>query len=173
MDSVESGLRRVFINREGELRSGWRVVAFVVCVYILSRLIGGMVYLIGIFLPPVRNFIQPGPGEQPFHALLRFGLESAISLASAVLATHICASRLEYRTCGSVGLMLHHGWSRLFIAGSVIGSAALGLAIAAESAIGSAGFSPQPGGPGKLLSSFIGLLIVFVMAAAFEELIFR
>jgi membrane protease YdiL (CAAX protease family) len=174
MDSLETWLRRVFINRERELRSGWRIAAFIICLYVLSLLMGGMVYLARVFLPSVRNIIQPpAPGEQPDRALLRFGLESAASLCSVIIATYLCATMLEHRTFRSVGFKLHGGWRRLLVIGSLLGCGTLGLTIAAETALGSAAFTSQHHPATQLLSSFFGMLVVFVMAAAFEELVFR
>jgi membrane protease YdiL (CAAX protease family) len=164
----------VFINREGELRSGWRAAAFVVCLYVLTLLLGGIVYLVGVFLPSVRGLIQPAiTGAPPDRALVRFALDSAVSLCSAIIATYICATRLEHRTLGSVGFKPHQGWRGLFVAGSLLGAGTLGLAIAAEATIGSATFSRQHHDPAQVLSSFIGILLVFLMAAGFEELVFR
>jgi membrane protease YdiL (CAAX protease family) len=173
MDSLHDWLRQVFINREGELRCGWRVGAFVACLYVSSLLIGGLVYLTGVLLPFVRSVIQPPALEQPDHPLLRQGLQSAVNLCAAVLATYICAAFLEHRTFGSVGFKLHRGWLRLFVIGSLLGGVTLALTIAAEAAFGSAAFTSQHHNGGQLLIGFVGLFIVFVMAAAFEELVFR
>jgi len=173
MDSFQNWLLKVFTNKEGELRCGWRVAAFVVCVYVASLLIGGIVYLAGVLLPSVRHIIQQPALEQPDHALLRLGLKSAVSLSAVVVATYICAVFLEHRSLGSVGFKLHSGWLRLFAFGSLLGAVTLGLTIAAEAAFGSAAFASQHHSPGELLFNFSGIFIVFVMAAAFEELAFR
>jgi|SRR5262249_40324428 len=174
MDSLRTALIKAFINEEGELRSGWRVAAFVACFLVLNLLIGGMVSVAGVFFPSVRNVIGPAAQvESPERALVQFGLKSAVNLSSAILATLICANRLEHRTFGSVGFKLHRGWLRLCVAGSLLGAGAVALAVAAEAAIGSAAFVPQHHSAGQLLSSFIGIFIVFGIAAAFEELLFR
>ena len=59
MDSLRTALIKAFINEEGELRSGWRVAAFVACFLVLNLLIGGMVSVAGVFFPSVRNVIGP------------------------------------------------------------------------------------------------------------------
>jgi membrane protease YdiL (CAAX protease family) len=174
MDSSKTVLLKTFINREGELRSGWRVAAFFVCWGVVDLLILGFGGLAAVFFPSVRSIIQAsGAVESPSRALLGFGLDSAVNLCSAAIATYVCAKTLEHRTFGSVGLKLHQGWRRLFLVGSFLGAATLALTIAAEAAVGSAAFGPQPHSAVQLLSSFVGIFVVFVMAAAFEELVFR
>jgi len=174
MGSVQDWLRNVFINGEGELRCGWRVAAFVACLYVTTLLIGGTVYLAGMLLPSVRNAIQPPVAlEQPDHALFRFGVESAVSLCAALVATYLCAVFLEHRTLASVGFKRHSGWLRLFLFGSLLGTVTLALTVAAEAAFGSASFASQHHSGDQLVWAFAGMLVVFAMAAAFEELVFR
>jgi membrane protease YdiL (CAAX protease family) len=174
MNSSKSVVVKTFINQEGELRSGWRAAAFFACWGILDLLILGFGGLAAVFFPSVRSIIQSsGAAESPARALLGFGLDSAANLCSAVIATYVCAKALEHRTFGSVGLKLHTGWRRLFVLGSILGAGTLALAIAAEAGAGSAAFGPQPHSAVQLLSNFFGVFVVFVMAAAFEELLFR
>src|SRR5262245_4653221 len=131
MDSFKSGLIKVFINHEGELRSGWRAAAFLICLGILDLLIGGMVSLSGVFFPSVRSVIgPPGTNETPERELLRRGVQSAVGLCSAIMATIICANTLEHRTFGSIGFKLHHGWRGLLVVGSALGAGTLTLTVA-------------------------------------------
>jgi membrane protease YdiL (CAAX protease family) len=168
------GLRKVFVNDEGELRCGWRAACFIACLYVVARLMGGMVSLAGVFVPSIRHFIEPPAAlESPERSLLRFGVESAVSSGAAILATYICAAKLEHRTVGSVGFGLHRGWGRLFVVGSLLGAGTLGVGIAVEAAMGSATFGNQHHSAVQLLSGFGEVFIVFVMAAALEELVFR
>src|SRR5262249_55698082 len=124
MHSMKARLINAFINKEGELRCGWRVAAFVVCFFVLMLLlINGVLPLAGLFLPSLRNIIQPpAPLEPPERALLRLGVDSAVNLCSAILATYICANKLEHRTFGSVGFKRHQGWRRLIVVGSFLGA---------------------------------------------------
>jgi len=173
-ESVEAVLRKVFVNREDELRSGWRLAAFVVCLYVLILLISAIAGLAAVLVPSLRSIIEPPPGgEHPGRAIVQFIVQSAVSLSSAIVATWICARALEHRSLGSVGFKLNRGWWRLFVVGSLLGAGTLGLAIAAEAATGGVAFRPQGHRPGQLVSSFVSLFLAFLMAAAFEELAFR
>jgi len=167
-------LNWVFVNREGELRSGWRVAAFVACLVVLILLLKALLGVAGVLVPGIRRVIEPpGGSHSSAHDMLASALDSAVNLLAAILATHICANKLEHRSFRSVGFMLHRGWKRLFVIGSLIGAASLTIAVAIETAARSAIFTPQSHSPAQLLFSFFPLFGFFLTAAAFEELAFR
>ena len=174
MDSLEKAVRTVFLNDERELRSGWRVCVFVACLVALTLILRGMVAMAAVFLPGLRTITEAPPDVQsPAHTILEFFLDSGVNLLAAIIATYICARKLEHRSFGSVGFKPHSGWLYLFAIGTLLGAGTLGLAIAAETVVGSATFRPQGNSTVQLLSTLVPLFAVFLIPAAVEELIFR
>jgi membrane protease YdiL (CAAX protease family) len=168
-------LRELFINAEGELRSGWRALLFVVSFLILLLLLKGSIAVLGLVVPPIgRALVPPTADEGPSsHAIIYFLLDYSSSLAAAVIATAVCARLLEHRTLASAGYKLHPRWLRDFALGFVLGIVTLGVAIAIEYESGAATFHLRWPGIANALAGFALVFVMFTLAAAFEELFFR
>lgn len=159
--------QQVFINSVGRLRSGWRVLIFIVVYIALLFLLSTLVrvgYAVGLQIAPGRNL-------GGFTEDLIFRL---ILLASALLAGYVCNRWLEGLPWRALGLALHAHWSRDFLVGSLIGLTSLALAAAIAAAAGGLRFSVSP--RTMLLQVAQTLLmsaVLFVLAALAEETLFR
>src|SRR5437762_9295942 len=111
-------LRQVFINDFGRLRSGWRLLLFVVSFIAASLLVTSVVRafyaLVLATAPPISH------AEFVAQVIFRIGL-----LTAALGSGYLCARLLEGLPWKSLGLTFHAGWLRDLIIGSLIGFAAL------------------------------------------------
>ena len=160
-------LKQIFINDAGRLRSGWRVLIFILVYIALLFLLSTAVrigYAVGLRIAPGRSL---GAFTEDFIFRL-------ILLASALLAGYLCNRRLEGLPWRALGLTLHARWWRDFIVGSLIGVASLALAAAIAAAAGGLRFSASqrtmllPVGQTLVLSA-----LLFIFAALAEEALFR
>lgn len=159
--------QQIFINSVSRLRSGWRVLIFIVVYVALLFLLSTVVrvlYAVGLQLAPGRNL-------GGFTEDLIFRL---ILLASALLAGYACNRWLEGLPWRALGLTRHAGWWRDFVAGSLIGVVSLALATAIAAAAGGLRFTASP--RTMLLPVVQTLLmsaVLFIFAALAEEALFR
>jgi uncharacterized protein len=157
-------MRKIFINDFGRLRSGWRVLIFVIAFLALSFLVATVLRIIYVLLftvapsLPNRDFI--------LEVIFRSGL-----LIAALGAGYLCARFLEGLPWRSLGLTFHRGWLRDLLLGSAVGFASLLIAVA----IASKGlrFSFATEGTAPMLKSMIGSGVLLFVAALAEETMFR
>ncbi|HJQ25893.1 MAG TPA: type II CAAX endopeptidase family protein [Blastocatellia bacterium] len=164
----------IFVNREKELRSGWRVALFYLAFVLALIFTRGVADTLARLIPSLRWLAADslaGP-EADRLRLLAMLIAAIETLAAALIASFVCARWLERRSVRSVGFKLHRGWWKDFLLGSLIGGAALALAVGLEAAAGAVHFTVQTTGK-ELVFGFGYLLIFFVIAAAVEELMFR
>lgn len=160
-------LKQIFINPVGRLRSGWRLLIFVlvlIMILFLMATLGRVAYAIVTSLSPGLRF-----GKFLENVFFRL-----MMLISALLAGFICARLLEGLPWRSLGLWLHKNWLRDFVVGSVIGIASLALATALATLGG--GLSFTLAGRNALVPVIQTLLLsgaLFVIAALAEEALFR
>lgn len=159
--------QQIFINSVGRLRSGWRVLIFIVVYVALLFLLSTLVrvgYAVGLQLAPGRNL--GGFTEDFIFRLILF--------ASALLAGYVCNRWLEGLPWRAFGLTRHAGWWRDFVVGSLIGVASLALATAIAAAAGGLRFTTSPR---TMLLQVVQTLfmsaLLFVFAALAEEALFR
>lgn len=114
---------RIFINDFGRLRSGWRLLIFVLALIaasiILTTILRAAYLVVLAFVP------EPRFSSYALEAIFRFS-----SLAAALIAGYLCARFLEGLPWKSLGLTLHEGWLRDLILGSLIGFSTLVVAVA-------------------------------------------
>lgn len=160
-------LQTIFINKVGRLRSGWRLglymSAFIFLTILLETFLR-IVYAAG------RSFVPSLPYAGYYaNMAYRFSL-----LAAALGAGYFCARFLEGLPWRSLGLTLHPHWVRDLVIGTVLGIAALAVAVAIATAAGGLRFSfignemLLPAGRSLLTSG----ALLFVAALA-EEAAFR
>ncbi len=159
--------QQLFINSSGRLRSGWRLIIFILvfiaALFVLSAL-GRAAYAIFIYLAP-----NSSPGYFIEDLVFR-----SIFLIATLLASFSCARWLEGLPWRAVGIAPHSGWLRDFLFGSIVGIASLALAVGIAALGGGLKFSFSPGA-GMLLvgQTLIFSAVIFIIAALAEEALFR
>jgi membrane protease YdiL (CAAX protease family) len=175
MSDLHDVARYVFINDENELRSGWRVLLFFLCLFLVAALLSGLGNAVAILFPSIAFiFVAPAGADSStpsqFISLVFFPLSN---LVAAGIASAICARLLERRSLGSVGYKLHKGYLRDFVLGSPMGAATLAIAVGITASAGAVSFNVQTREWAPWLSGFLFGFLFFVIAASAEELIFR
>jgi membrane protease YdiL (CAAX protease family) len=152
--------RRVFRNRFGHWRAGWRLLLYVLAVFVVGKSI-----------TTVLKLFMGNPSEAPFaswaHSVL--WVVTNIALLGGAL---ILLRWFDRRPGGMLGLGFSSGWLRELAVGLAagIGSTGLLVAILVVTRSVSLGLSPQLA---ESMSSLPRFLFIFSMAAAVEELVFR
>ncbi|MEO7971111.1 MAG: type II CAAX endopeptidase family protein [bacterium] len=159
--------QQIFINSVGRLRSGWRVLIFIVVYVALLFLLSTVVrvlYAVGLQLAPGRNL--GGFTEDFIFRLILF--------ASALLAGYVCNRWLEGLPWRAFGLTRHARWWRDFVIGSLIGVLSLALATAIAAAAGGLRFTASPRTMlWPVLQTLLLSAVLFIFAALAEEALFR
>lgn len=163
---IHSPMRNVFINEFGRLRSGWRVLlyvlAFLVVLFVLTqavRILYALVATSGFKLPRA-NYIS----EFVYRLLL---------LVGALAAGYLCARFLEDLPWRCLGLTLHRGWWRDLLIGSAIGFAAIVVGVAIAKLGGGLHLSFSTDGLTGIARSMVGSAGLLLVAALAEEAMFR
>ncbi|HET6980143.1 MAG TPA: type II CAAX endopeptidase family protein [Pyrinomonadaceae bacterium] len=157
-------MRKIFLNDVGRLRSGWRLLIFVVMFVIVSFLIA-TVLRAGFVV--IRSFAPPLPHPEFItEVIFRIGL-----LGAALGAGFLCVKFLEGLPWRSLGLTFHTGWFRDLAIGFAIGFASLVIAVAIAFKGLHFSFSSAPLMP--TIRSMIGSAILLFVAALAEEAMFR
>lgn len=159
-------MQKIFINDHGRLRSGWRLLIFVLA-FIASYLVivtaFGAMYLLALAIIP-----EPRFSSSIFRVIDRLSL-----LAAALLVGYLCARFLEDLPWKSLGLTLHKGWFRDLVFGFAIGFVSLAVAVGIALAGGGLQFSLGELALVPLVRSMIGSATVFFVFALPEEALFR
>lgn len=147
---MEIALNRFFFDTQRRLRNGWWMLTFVALIAV-TRLV----------YRPLKGVLLSLGAAAPWLEMVPFLL--------VLVATWACTS-LRREPLGSVGLRIDRPWLRQVGAGTLLGLASLGLAVALIWLVGGVHFELDP------RRSVAGLalgLYVFLCGALFEELLFR
>ncbi len=143
----------LLLDPEHYLRSGWRILLFLISVLVLYYLSAVLAKLSGI-VPPQSFFF--------------------LFYIDVLLATYLLVRFIDRRRFMSVGFPLHGKVLREFLFGFLIGAAMIGLVGAVELAVGAVKLEVRPGQTFALLVRNFGLSFTFFAYFAMgEELIFR
>lgn len=158
-------VRSIFVGDDGRLRSGWRatffLAAFVVCENLFELAAAVATSLTRPFITGM------------WMTALSFLVGAIVLLSASTLVGWACAVILERLTFRSLGWVLHRGWLKNLALGSLIGAASMLLAAGIAAATGGIRFSFNPS-PGTAIGKTAFMtLVVFVMAGAAEEALFR
>ncbi len=160
-------LKQVFINSAGRLRSGWRLLVFVLIFLLLSFVFGAAARKVSELV------VQFAPARGVAHYIENL-IFRVIVLAVALTAGFICTRWLEGLPWRALGLWFHSYWARDLFVGSVIGVASLALATAIATAGGGLSFTFS--GRAALVQvgqTLIFSAVLFILAALAEEALFR
>ena len=155
-----------FVDREGHLRSGWRlaifVVAFLICLQVTQLLL-----LFALSSALHRSTVEIGQtlwGVVTGHGAI---------LISALLIGWACQALLEDLPFAALGCSVHQGWLRNLLIGSALGAASLFLAALLTTITRGTRFSFDPAGFKLIGETLVVSILVFLFAAAAEEMLFR
>ncbi|MDQ3687932.1 MAG: CPBP family intramembrane metalloprotease [Acidobacteriota bacterium] len=170
----DSSIRRFastpIFNRAGRLRSGWRLGIFVVLYMILlTVLLGGMFVLL---FPSSANSTEAATSA--LESRLGFVAQGFALFTAAALIGWACGRLLEGLPWRALGWALHRGcWHDLSV-GSLVGAVSLIVGALIAMAFGGFTFNFKAA---EFLPAALNTLIVsgiiFVLAAAAEEVLFR
>lgn len=155
-----------FLNKDGHLRSGWRLAIFAVA------------FLICVQVTQIVLFLVLSAALHRSHNELINGFWSIAAghgsiLFSALVVGWACGALLEELPFRALGCAPHPGWLKNFAIGSGLGAASLLLAAFFATVTRGIHFSFDPAGAGPIGQTLAVSLLVFVFAAAAEEILFR
>jgi len=154
-------------NDAGRLRSGWRLLLFLLLYLIVFAFLGALI--------SAALTLMPGQVKQAiFGGLAGWIVQGAFLLISAVLVGWACGALLEGLPFRALGWSRHRGWLRDLLVGSAVGAGSLLLAWMLAAAFG--GFSLTFTGASLLpltMKTLLAALLVFICAGAAEEALFR
>jgi CAAX protease family protein len=155
-----------FLDERRHLRSGWRLaifgVAFLICLQLTHALIlGGLMLVLHASAPEI--------GRSLWSVVAGHGS----ILLSAALVGWGCGALLEELPIRALGCLPHRGWLKNFALGSALGAASLLLAAGVATLTRGIHFRFDPAGPRLIGQTLAVSLLVFIFAAAAEEILFR
>jgi CAAX protease family protein len=174
MSDLHDVAKYIFINEEGEFRSGWRVLAFFICFIVCAALLFSLTKAFATLFPSFA-FLVTEPSSESINrdVLIYLGVSNGRNLAAAAVSSAICARILERRSFGSIGFRFHRGWARDFLLGSLMGASALAIVVGIGVGFGALSFDVLTRNWKSLLAGFLVTSAFFVIAGATEELLFR
>ena len=156
-------MHKIFFDNRGLLRSGWRAAIF-----LFAFICAGMV-LHTITIAAFLQFgIDTSPGTSAFLIT-----NAVISLMIAIVLGWMSGWLLEHLPFKALGASFTPGWLRNFALGCLIGGVTFGVAVLVAIAAGGLRFELFTGEYGLIASSLASSLVIFAVAAAFEEAFFR
>ena len=163
---LEMEVHDIFIDREGHLRSGWRLAIFIVAFWICVDVSQALSFA------GLRRVLHLS-SSQMLRSNWWFVTSSGSLLFSATLAGWACGALLEGLPFRALGSMPHRGWVRNLGIGWILGAASLFLAALLAMATRGIKFQLDPAG-GRSIGETLGVsLLIFLLAAAAEEMLFR
>ena len=157
---------KFLINEEGHLRSGWRLAIFAVAFLICVQLSQALLFLgLGVVLHrSALDVMKSNWGVVAGHGSI---------LISALLMGWACGALLEELPWRALGCSPHPGWLRDFGIGSALGTATLFIAALLTAITRGVHFRFDAAGPRMIGQTLAVSLLLFVFAAAAEEMLFR
>jgi membrane protease YdiL (CAAX protease family) len=157
-------LNDVFFNQYGRLRSGWRILVFLISFGILLAFFGAGVILILSGLPV--GFTED--------SLLALVVPFAISATLAIFLGWLCGRLFEDLPFRALGFWFTKNWLKDLFLGLVLGAASLGFAALLAAMFGGLSFQfNRTAGAAAIFLTLGVSLSVFVVSAIFEEGFFR
>ncbi|HEY0427085.1 MAG TPA: type II CAAX endopeptidase family protein [Pyrinomonadaceae bacterium] len=157
-------IQTVFFNRDNRPRSGWRLTIFLFAFTFCF----GLLYFAASALLSVFNVrLQVG-------SLAFIAVNSLISLISAILTGWLCGKFLEDLPFRALGCWFTKNWWKDLSAGLILGAFAIVSAILLGMIFGDFSFQlNRDAAAGSILLTLAISLVVFIVAGAFEEALFR
>ena len=153
----------ILFDDRGRLRSGWRFAVFFIGFIFAAAIIGGVgvavIYSLGVpFEPGTPTFLMAN---------------GVLMLIPALLVGWLCGKYLESLPFRALGAWFTKGWFRNLAAGIVVGAGTLSLAVLIAYVSGGLRFEWAGVDPAALTRSLAISFLIFAVAAASEEALFR
>lgn len=155
-----------FINKEGHLRSGWRLAIFILAFIVCTRLSQKLLFWV-LAAALQLTFAELANSNWGFVA----GHGSI--LISATLVGWAGGALFEELPFRALGASPHRGWAKNFALGSVLGAATLLLAALLVTATRGIHFRFDTAGARSIGQTLAVSTLLFIFAAAAEEMLFR
>lgn len=151
-----------FLNKEGQLRSGWRITFFAVAFLVCARLFQAIasVAATAILGTQSRNGWE-------------FLIAALVLFSSATLIGWGCGAIFEHLPFRSLGWWPHVGWLKNLLLGSAIGAASLLLAAGLVAATRGIRFTFNQSAGTSIGKTLVISAAIFVLSGAAEEALFR
>ena len=158
-------VRSFFVGDDGHLRSGWRATFFLAAFLVIGQLFQAAAAILTLLSSGARTGIWASSWP--------FLVGAVVLLSSATLVGWGCGAVFEELPFRAFGWWPHRGWLRNVALGSLIGTASLLFAAGITAATRGIRFSFNPGPATTIGKTAVVALIVFVVAGAAEEALFR
>ncbi len=155
-----------FMNEDGHLRSGWRLAIFAVSFLICAQL-SEVLLLWGIAGALHRPALDVAGSNWAF------ATGHGAILISAALVGWACGKLFEELPFRALGCLPQRGWLRNLTIGSALGMASLLLAALLATVTRGIHFRFETAGPRSISETVVISVLVFMFAAAAEEMLFR
>jgi len=157
-------MQNILFNDFGRLRSGWRLAVFL---------------LLFIFFGVLFQIITDGilknlPVGYSSNSFLNLAVSSFISLTVALLAGWFCGKYLEDLPFRALGAWFTRNWLKDLLLGLIFGALTVSFAVLIAVVFGGLSFTfNENAGQSAILLTLGVSFVVFAIAAAFEEALFR
>jgi membrane protease YdiL (CAAX protease family) len=158
-------VRSFFVGNDGHLRSGWRATFFLAAFLVVGKLFEAAAAILTSLTGGVRTGIWASTWP--------FLIGAVVLFSSATLVGWGCGAIFEELPFRALGWWPHRGSLRNVALGSLIGAASLLLAAGITAVTRGIRFSFNPGSASTIAKTAVVALIVFVLAGAAEEALFR
>jgi len=156
-------IKTVFFNVFGRLRSGWRFVIFLALFLALTSILALAVQL-----------IFGGWAKYSEESALFLVVNSLIALVSALFTGWLCGKFLEGLPFRALGAWFTTNWFKHLALGIIMGSVSICFAVSIAIVFGGLSFEINPNqGQTAILNTLGSSFVIFAVAAAFEEALFR
>lgn len=156
-------IREIFIDPGGRPRSGWRFAIFAVAFVVFGTL--------ALLLS--NRLLSEFPIDARYKNLAGFVIFSLSLLIPALIVGWLCGRFLEGLPFRALGAAFTKQWFKHLLFGLLVGALTLGLSVAVAAVFGGLSFVIDPADAGSIAKTFGLSFIVFAVAAAFEETLFR
>lgn len=153
-------VRRVFHNRFGHWRAGWRLLVYAIAVFVCAKAVGAPLKL-----------LFPGAPDAGFMSWLHT-LVYVVGNLGFLLGGLVVLRFFDRRPPALLGLGFSRGWLLEFAAGLAAGLVVTGLLALILIVSGSVSLTLSPD-PRASLGAFPFFVVLFTLAAAVEEFLFR
>ncbi len=164
-EKLSEQINEIFFNNKGRLRSGWRVLFFIITLMFIASILSELSLYVLRFLP---EWLDISGG------LIARIFESSLGLFLAIFLGWLCGRLFEDLPFRALGAWFTKFWFKDFVLGCLIGIASITLAVSFAIAFGGLRFQfNQSAGISAIQVTLLFSFIVFFIGAAFEEALVR